>query len=325
MLIIHDIPITEDHQKRIGKILPKIHLVNALGSPTAVTDHLKDADIMYTSTANFDPLQAPKLRLVQTNSVAMNLITDKSIFKTSVPIANVKGAYTPAVAEFAIGLLLGLIRRIQIGVQYQEKKTWPSDSIIETMFIGDELYGKTMGMVGYGSIGRHIARIGNAFGMNILACARSPKTKCCSAYCLPNTGDPEGKLPKAWFDQSQVKDMLSQCDVVMVTLPGVPATHNFIDREELAAIPKHAYLVNVGRGSVICESALIESLQANRLAGVGLDVFAEEPLPQESLLWQFENVVIMPHIASWTNQQTSRANEILLENIHRLLNNLPLV
>lgn len=325
MLIIHDVPITENHQKRLSMLSPKISLANVTGYPSISTDILKDAEVFYTAAANFDPLQAPKLRLVQTSSVAMNLIADKPLLQTSIPVANVRGAYTPAVAECAMGLLLTLIRRIHIGVHYQTKNIWPDDQIIDTVFMGEELYGKTIGLVGYGNIGRHIARIANAFGMKILACDRAIETKVCSSYCLADTGDPEGILPKAWFDTLHVKDMLRQCDVVMLTLPGVPSTRNFIASEELAAIPAHAYLINVGRGSVINEPALTDAIKAGQLAGVGLDVFNEEPLPSSSPLWNFENVVIMPHIASWTDQQVAHANDILVENTRRLLSNLPLI
>jgi phosphoglycerate dehydrogenase-like enzyme len=182
-----------------------------------------------------------------------------------------------------------------------------------------------MGIVGYGSIGRQIARLASAMGMTILACKRRPEKKSDDSYLLPGTGDPEGKLPKAWFGEKQITEMFRQSDFAMITLPHVETTERLIGKEQLAALPRHAYLANVGRGAVIDEPALVDALSSGAIAGAALDVFAEEPLPSNSPLWTMPHVLIMPHIASWTTMQATRAAGVLIDNIKRDLANRPLV
>ena len=182
-----------------------------------------------------------------------------------------------------------------------------------------------MGIIGYGSIGRQIAKIAQALGMKVLACKREPDKKCQTSYRIPGTGDPEGRIPEAWFGTDQLTLMLGRCDVAVITLPLTPATRGLVGKQELEALPSHAYVLNVGRGPVLDEAALIDSLQMGRLAGAALDVFDLEPLPVENPLWRLPNVLVMPHIASWTKLQSYRAAEVLIENLSRYLKGEPLI
>jgi phosphoglycerate dehydrogenase-like enzyme len=179
--------------------------------------------------------------------------------------------------------------------------------------------------VGYGSIGRQIGRLAQALGMNVLACKRRPDRHRDDSYLLPGTGDPEGQVPRAWFGHDRLPEMLAQCDVVVLAMPGIPTTTRLIGSAELAALPQHAWLVNVGRGSVLDEIALADALRACRLAGAALDVFTQEPLPPESPLWALDNVLVMPHIASWTTLQAHRAAGVLQENLRRDLAGEPIL
>ncbi len=323
MIVLIDAPLSEDQASQIQRLSSNINLVRVspFGQPLP-TDVLKEAEVIYTTAANFDLADAPKLRWVQTNTAATNPQEGSMVLRSTVPVANVVGAYTPAVAECAIGMLLAVIRRITLGVQSQLNHHWPEDY---APWVGDDLYGMTMGIVGYGSIGRHIARIADAMGMKIFACKRTPDSRRNDSYLLPGTGDPEGKIPIAWFGEKQVAEMFQQVDVAMIVLPHVPTTEKIIGMKELAALPKRAYLVSIGRGAVIDESALINSLQCGSIAGAALDVFVEEPLPPSSPLWDMANVLIMPHIGSWTKLQGHRAAELLIENLKRDLKGEPLL
>jgi phosphoglycerate dehydrogenase-like enzyme len=262
------------------------------------------------------------LRWVQLNTAAVDGVLNQPIARTEVQIANVKGAYSVAVAECAIGMLLAVTRRIPVASEFQSQRRWPQDY---SPFLGEDLFGSTMGIVGYGSIGRQIGKLAQALGMKVLACKRTPDDKRDTGYCIPGTGDPEGRIPEAWFGTDELALMMSRSDVVVITLPLTPATIGLVGKRDLDSLPPHAYVVNVGRGAVLSETALIESLRTGRIAGAALDVFELEPLPAESPLWGLPNLLVMPHLASWTRQQSERAGEVLIENLSRDLQGLPLI
>jgi phosphoglycerate dehydrogenase-like enzyme len=283
---------------------------------------LSRAEVIYTGAANFDPADAPRLRWVQINSAGIAGVRDKPVMRSPVPIANVSGAYTVTVAECALGMLLALTRHIPLGVRFQTERRWPGDY---APWAGDDLFGRTMAVVGYGSIGRQVGRLAQALGMPVLAYKRRPEKREDDSYLVPGTGDPEGAIPRAWFGPGRLREMLGQADVAVVTLPGTPATEGLLDAATLAALPRHAYLVNVGRGAVVDEAALARALRDGALAGAALDVFAQEPLPPDSPLWDAPNTLIMPHIGSWSRRQAHWAAGVLVENLRRDLHGEPLV
>lgn len=323
MIVLVDAPLPEVQAERIRKLSPKFKLVNAPQFGAVLPKELlRDAEVIYTTMARFDPADAPQLRLVQTNTAATNPQANSAIWKSSVPVCNVAGAYTAAVAECAIGMLLAVTRKITLGVEFQLRSEWPASY---DAWCGTDLYGKTMGIVGYGNIGRHIARIAQAMGMKVLACKRNPDRRRDEGFILPHTGDPEGVIPAAWFGENQIAEMFGQTDVAMIVLPHVPSTTRIIGTKEIAALPRHAIFASLGRGAVVDEPVLVERLKSGTLAGAALDVFEAEPLPAHSPLWKMKNVLIMPHIASWTDKQADRAAEVLIENLRRLLAGEPLV
>ncbi len=279
--------------------------------------------MIYTESANFDPADAPRLRWVQTSSASTQAVWEKPVMRSAIPVANVSGAYSVAVAECALGMLLALTRRIPMGVRWQLERRWPDDYL---PWAGTDLYGRTMGIVGYGSVGGSDRRDGSEhLGMTVLACKRRPDQRDDHSYLLPGTGDPEGKIPRAWFGLDRLQEMLGQCDAVVLALPGIPTTTRLIGSAELAALRQPAWLVNVGRGSVVDEDALVGALRTGRLAGAALDVFTQEPLPRESPFWTLDNVLVMPHIASYTTLQAHRAAGVLQENLRRDLSDEPIL
>ena len=162
-------------------------------------------------------------------------------------------------------------------------------------------------------------------GAAILACKRRPAIRNDDSFLLPGTGDPEGEIPRAWFGPGQVQELFRRSDAAVIALPHVPSTERMIGEAELAALRSGAYLVNVGRGAVLEEPALIRRLQDGSLAGAALDVFVEEPLPPESPFWSMENVLVMPHVASLTKMQAHRAADVLIANVERDLAGKPLI
>jgi phosphoglycerate dehydrogenase-like enzyme len=323
MLIFTDLPLSSEHEARIRSLSPKLQVAHGTGATSSErTESLKAAEVIYTCDADFLPSEVPCLRWLQVNTAAVDRVLGKPIATAKIPIANVSGAYSVAVAECAIGMLLALTRRISLSAQWQGRQEWPEDL---SPFCGEDLHGRTMGIVGYGSIGRQIAKLAQAMGVTVLACKRNPHQRADATYRIPGTGDPDGQIPEAWFGTDQLALMLGRCDFAMVTLPLTPATHGLVGKNELKALPPHAYVLNVGRGPLIDEAALVAALEAGKLAGAALDVFTVEPLPAESPLWKMPNVLVTPHIASWTKNQSDRATEVLIENLSRDLNGQPLV
>jgi phosphoglycerate dehydrogenase-like enzyme len=315
MKILINAPFADEHIATLRRILPQLELAFVPPEAAPVAGDLADVDVLYTNSADFDASAAPQLKLVQLNTAAANMAMDKPVWRSQIPLATVSGAYTTAVAECAWAMLLALTRRIQNACRMQSERSSDTDLVQ-----GEELYGRTLGIVGYGSIGRHIARIAQAFGMRVLACKRDPQNRHDSHYALPNAGDPLGLIPAAWFGIEQLQEMLPQCDVVIVTLPLTGTTGGLIDRRAFEAMPRHAYFMNIGRGPVVNEDDLIAALQEGLIKGAALDVTTIEPLPDESPLWDMPNVLLLPHVASWTDKQAYRAGEVLIANVQRLLN-----
>ena len=315
LTLLVNAPLEEDQRKRIRDL--GVHLLDGLSE-----ESLRAAEVIYTTRIPFEPRQAPRLRWIQLNTVAVDHILTGAVATMGVRIANVRGAYSVAVAELAVGAMVALSRRFQSAHSLQLQKRWPDDF---TPLKGENCYGKTLSIVGYGSIGRHLARIVTGMGMRVLACKLHPERKKDEGFCLPNTGDPEGLLPDKWFGLGNIGEMLSLTDILVICLPLTPDTRGVIGQSELAKLPRNAYLINVGRGEVVAEEALLDVLRKRRIAGAALDVFPEEPLPAGSPLWRLPNTIVLPHIGSFTREQGHLAGEVLIENLTRDLSQAPLL
>ncbi len=184
-----------------------------------------------------------------------------------------------------------------------------------------ELRGSTLGIIGYGSIGREIARIAQTFGMEVLATKRNVKNAAAvNEYTRPGTGDPDGTCVSRLYPPEATRSMVALCDFVVVTVPLTAETKNLINQDVLVSMKKTAYLVNVARGGIIDEDALIKALQSGQIAGAALDVFVQEPLPSSSPLWKLENVIISPHISGMSRDYNEIAADVFAQNLERYLN-----
>jgi phosphoglycerate dehydrogenase-like enzyme len=254
--------------------------------------------------------------------VTVKAFATEQVIDSGVPVANVRGVYSMAVAEMAIAMMLCLTRRLTHVFNHRSRRQWPEDW---PQFCGENCFGKTLGIVGYGSIGRHVARIAHAMGMQILACKRDPSKRDDTSFAPSGTGDPSGELPRQWFGPETCGEMLRDSDVAVVTLPDTPDTRGMINRDALSQLMPDSYLISVGTGAVIDEDALHQALARNRIAGAALDVFTQEPLTPGHPLWELDNLLIFPHIASYTRDQGHLAAQVLLENTRCLLEGRPFV
>jgi len=261
---------------------------------------LADAEIMYGFGLPKDVVtRSPKLKWVQMTSAGVDRFLTDEVRSSSIIMTNVRGMHAVPIGEFVLCEMLMFAKGAPQCFQQKEGKQWKP-------FMPAVLHSKTVGIVGLGAIGREIARLSKAFGMEVLAVRRSDKFK-------------RARYVDHIFRRRKLKDMLSRCDYVVLTLPSTAETRNMIGEPELHSMKPTAHLINVSRGNVVDEEALIKALEENRIAGAGLDVFKVEPLPANSRLWNMSNVIFSPHIAGGMEGYAEQATDIFCENLKRYL------
>lgn len=266
--------------------------------------------------------RSPQLKWVQlTSAGAEHILKGMIAERTDVAVATASGIHATPIAEYTIGSMLAFAHCLHVTMRSQLRHEWSRGSFMET---ADSLRDRTLGVIGYGSIGRETARIGAALGMTVLALKRNPTDHLDSGWNPPNVGDREGRIPAKWFGPNQCAALLSESDYVTVTLPATPHTRGFVGAKEIAAMRPHAYIVNIGRGSVIDQNAIIAALREKRIAGAGLDVFEREPLEAESPLWDMENVILTPHMSGARRDYNTDACKLFADNLRRFRAGQPL-
>jgi phosphoglycerate dehydrogenase-like enzyme len=247
--------------------------------------------------------QARRLKFVQSISAGIDQY-DQNLFRAQgIRLANAAGVNAHAVAEHAIAMILALQRHLHTGRDNQARKHWRG-MISEIPEREDQLGGKTLLVVGLGRIGSRLARLGKAFDMRVVGIRRDPSRG--------------GDGADAVFGHDGLIEQLAHADIVALTCPLTPETTNLIDARALAAMKPSAHLVNVARGRVVDEPALIEALRQRRIAAAGLDVTQVEPLPATSPLWDMPNVLVTPHTAGETQRYEDGVIDLLVENLNRL-------
>lgn len=217
-------------------------------------------------------------------------------------ITNVSGIHAVPISEHILAYLLAFARNLPQAVRDQQTSSW-SHSWSEASHDYLELAGKTLLLLGTGAIGARTAQLAAAFEMQVVGVRRNPERG------LPHV--------ERMVALSDLHAVLPEADFVVLTLPLTRDTQHLIGEAELRLLKPGAYLVNIGRGGLIDEPALVRALEAQQLAGAGLDVFETEPLPEASPLWSFPNVIVTPHVAGDTPHYDERALEIFIDNLRR--------
>lgn len=266
---------------------------------------LPQADVLVISGLWRNALLAKmdRVKLVQSVSAGVDQYPQDELRARGIRLASNQGGNANAVSEHAISLILALMRHLHTARDNQAKRNWvgmnPDPATRE-----QELGGKTLLVAGYGAIGSRLARLAQAFGMKVIATRRTVRK-----------ADDNGI---AVVTQDRFREFLPQADVVALTCPLTEETRGMVDAAAFAAMKPSALLVNCARGRVVDEAALIAALRDKRIAGAGLDVFYDEPLPAESPLWGFETALITPHTGGETNLYESNVLDTLAENLKRL-------
>ncbi len=293
--------------------------------PTTPENAWAEAEIVYATVRFPDPTQAPRLRWIQMHSAGIDQLVKHPLYKAEdVDITTASGVHAVQMSEYSLMMMMAFAYQLPLALDYQKKIEWPEKA--HKIFVPHELRGQTLGIVGYGAIGRELARQANALGMTVLASKRDVKNPADNeGYVESGTGDPTGSIPARLYPPEALASMVAECDFVVVTLPMTEANRHVINEAVLQAMKKSAVLINIGRGGVIDEPALISVLASKKIAGAALDVFEEEPLPATSPLWNLDNVILTPHIAGNSARYHEKAAALFAENLQRYLEKSPLL
>jgi phosphoglycerate dehydrogenase-like enzyme len=323
--VLITLPFEESLVSRLNSVSPRLRVtVHKARKPEDIPDEVwARAEVLYTNTVLPAPEKVPQLRWVQLHWAGADHAVDHPLLqKGSLAATNLSGANASQMAEFILMLLLALGHNLPTLNIHQQRGVWPANRWGQ--FQPHELRGSTVGIVGYGSIGRQVARLLISFGANVLATKRDVLHPEDQGYIPEGLGDAEGNFVHRLYPPQALRSMLKECDDVVITVPLTERTRGLIGAEELAVLPAGARLVDVSRGGVVDHAALIQALTSNRLSGAALDVYPEEPLPADSPLWKLPNVILTPHIAGFSPHYDERAIDLFAENLNRYLSNQPL-
>ncbi|HHH82401.1 MAG TPA: D-2-hydroxyacid dehydrogenase [Chloroflexi bacterium] len=311
---------------RLRAISPqlKIHSFPAREAEALPEDLLPEIEILYTISALPDPELVPNLRWVQLHFAgADHLLGHPLLSKEDLIITTMSGASAPQMAEFALMCMLALGHRLPQFTRGTPAERWSDDRYAR--FQPLELRGSTVGIVGYGSVGREVARLCHAFGAQVLAVKHDLKHLEDEGYLMEGLGDPQADIPQRIYPPQALKSMASLCDFLVITVPLTGETQGLVDEAVFQAMPPHAYLVDISRGGIVDHGALVEALNNETIAGAALDVYPIEPLPESSPLWKHENVILSPHLAGASPHYFERAADLFAANLQRYLSDRPLL
>lgn len=298
-------PVTESCVAKIRAAAGDFEIVNA--GQERINELLPTADVFIGHAkvpVDWDrALAAKRLRWIQSSAAGLDHCLVPGVIDSDIVVCSASGLFAPQVAEQTFALLMGLLRRIRLFTEACDKRDFTRQPT-------DDLRGKTVGIVGLGGNGRYISRMLAPWEVRIIATDYHPE------------GKPE-EVSELWA-ADQLPKLLGQSDIVILTLPLNASTLGLFDAAMIAKMKPGSYLVNVARGSVVVESALVAALDSGHIAGAGLDVTEVEPLSPQSQLWDRTNVLITPHVGAQSYRRVSDTTDLICENLKRYCQGLPL-
>lgn len=277
-----------------------------------VEDYLRNADVLFTLSLRPDQFAAAeKLRWIHAPTAAVHQFMFRELIDSEVILTNSREVHGPVVAEHVIALIFALAKKIPQAALLQQQNMWGQESMWNEFPHLREIAGATLGLIGVGSIGSRVAEMASALGMRVIAVREHA----------------ENSLPKGVervYSFEHLDELLKQADYVVLAAPLIPATKGLMNNARIAKMKPSTCLINVGRGPLVDEEALVDALRAKRIAGAALDVFDKEPLPPESPLWSLGNLLITPHTAGLTEKLWYRHYDLFSDNLRRYLNGQPL-
>ena len=318
MRLLLDAAIQDATVDALRAMSPDLEIVDVRGDDgfsyaSLVDDRL---EVIVGSRAPAELAQVPALRWLQLRSAGVDHLAADPPWRKGITTTNARGVFAVPIAEYVTGMLLR-VRQPAVWADDQAAHRWPDDAPLISL-----LRGTTAVVVGYGSIGREIARQLATLGVRIVAVKARPEQTHDDGYRVPGTGDPDGSIPERIVGLEGLSLAAREADTMVVTAPLTAGSRGLVDADVLAALPATAWVVNTSRGALIDEPALLDALRAGRIAGAVLDVFVEEPLPADSPWWDAPNVLVTPHASGVTLRYF---DALVVENVRRYLAGEPLL
>jgi phosphoglycerate dehydrogenase-like enzyme len=261
----------------------------------------------------------PRLKWVQTCGAGVDHLATHPLIHADVTFTTASGVHAACISELVFAFILHFQRNLPKIRSYASQRKWPAQNELFEFFDRPDLDQQSLMVIGLGSIGRRVARLGRTFGMRVLGIKRDPASAPELRYLS------EKSVADAVFGIGEMPEIVPQADYLILCLPLTAETRGLINRHILDRMKRSAILINVGRGALIDEAALVESLRNGGIAGAGLDCFAAEPLPPEHPFYEMENVIVSPHVGGATRSYDARVVDIFAENIQRYLAGEPLL
>ncbi len=291
------------HLEQIRAVDPRVRVTLVTDQPRG-TDGVRTAEIMVGWNIPREAVQrASRLKWIHSTAAGVDQLLYPEIRERGIILTASMGIHHQLV-EHIFAFLLALERRLHVAMRLQLQRKWD-----RTNTVGDELSDKTLGILGLGTIGQQLVRKAQAFDMRVIGTKRTPTSIPGVDRVLPPDGLPQ---------------VMRESDAVVVALPLTPQTRGLIGERELQMMKPTAWFINVGRGPIVHETALIQALRARRIAGAALDVFEHEPLRSDSPLYELENVILTPHVSGASPRYMDRAVPLFCENLARYLRGAPL-
>ncbi len=277
-------------------------------------EKLRRTHILFCSLPPVNFSEMHNLQWVQITSAGYSQLFDLRLSERGILASNGRGVFDIPIAEWNISMMVNLGRNLRGMIRNQERAVWDRDAEFQS-----EIRGKTVGLWGYGGLGRETARLAKAMGLCVHVLSRRGIRPVEDVYCVPGTGDPEGILPDRVFLAGQELEFLSGLDFLILAMPLTRSTAGSVGERELKALPRHAFLLNPSRGPLVQERALLQALEDGWIRGAAIDTHYQYPLPPEHPLWHFPNVILTPHISgsSGSPHYLERTWDLFTQNLER--------
>lgn len=288
--------------ERVARDFPDMKIVSVMGEEALIAAAPDMEALLAYHPARGHWAKASKLRFIQTVGAGVDAVLPAPDLSRNVKIANARGVHAVQMGEFALAMMLHFCKDMPRITRQQSEKAWE-------MFFAPSLSGTTCGILGLGAIGEAIAERAKFLGMRVIGTQRTPKAS---------------EHVEAVYPPEETDKVVAEADYLIIVLPLTDATRGMMDSALLAKMKPDAVLINLARGGVVDETALLEALRGGKIQGAAMDVFAEEPLPADNPLWDAPNLLITPHMAAVSDKYIPMVTEILIDNLHRLDSGEPL-
>lgn len=298
--------------KKIEAAFPQLQ-VEQFARYDGIEKELAEAEILFSQSLRPEQFAvARKLRWIHSPAAAVHQLMFPELVNSDVVLTNAREVHGRGVAEHVMALILASAKRIPESVHFQQKRIWGQEILWNDGACPADIAGATLGLIGFGSIGRNVAKFAHAMGMQVIVVREHPE-KTTPEFVAE-------ELPS-----SRLHEALARADYVVLCPPLTPSTRGMIGRKEFGKMKPTAFLVNVGRGPLLVEAALIGALRERTIAGAALDVFDKEPLPADSPLWELDNLLITPHTAGMDARLWEHHYALFSENLRRYFSDEPLL